>query len=88
MLKQESMKQPAGLTVCFLTEMWERYGFYIIQSLLILYMTHQFGFSDVRGYTILGTYGAFAYIAPVVGGYVADRMIGYSHAVILGGVLW
>ncbi len=88
MLKQESMKQPAGLTVCFLTEMWERYGFYIIQSLLILYMTHQFGFSDVRGYTILGTYGAFAYIAPVVGGYVADRMIGYSHAVILGGVLF
>lgn len=88
MQKREALKQPAGLTVCFLTEMWERYGFYIIQSLLILYMTHQFGFSDVHGYTVLGTYGAFAYIAPVVGGYIADRMIGYAHAVILGGVLF
>lgn len=84
----QTIHQPRGLAICFLTEMWERYGFYVIQSLLILYMTHEFGFTDAEGYTILGTYGAFAYIAPVIGGYLADRVIGYGHAVILGAVLF
>ena len=81
-------KQPAVLPVFFATEMWERFGFYMIQALLVLYMTSSvFGFSDSKSYAILGAVSAMAYVMPIIGGYLASRVLDYEHAVVLGGCL-
>lgn len=80
-------KQPKGLSVLFLTEMWERFGFYIVQSLLVLYLTQQLNFSDARSYEILGAFTALAYIMPVIGGYIADTILGFRKAIIVGNIL-
>lgn len=81
------MKQPKVLRYFFLTEMWERFGFYTIQALLVLYMVHSLDFSDEKSYGILGEFTALAYVFPLLGGYVADRIMGYRLAVLLGGIL-
>src|SRR3990167_344985 len=80
-----SIRQPPALPVMFLTEMWERFGFYIVQGLLVLYMTQYFGYSDNKSYSILGAFTALAYIAPIVGGYLADRLLGFVTTTIWGG---
>lgn len=76
--------QPRGFSVFFLTEMWERYGFYIIQTLLILYFANELHLSDARSYTILGSFTALAHINPILGGYIADRMIGAKKSILCG----
>ena len=81
-------EQPSVIPVFFLTEMWERFGFYMIQALLALYMTSRvFGFSDTKSYAILGAVSAMAYIMPIFGGYLASKVLDYEHAVVLGGFL-
>jgi POT family proton-dependent oligopeptide transporter len=77
---------PKALPYLFLTEMWERYGFYVVQGMLVLYMTKAFGFSDNKSYTILGVFTALAYIAPMLGGFLADTLLGFKQAVIWGGI--
>jgi POT family proton-dependent oligopeptide transporter len=76
---------PRGLPFLFLTEMWERFGFYVVQGLLVLYMTKHFGFSDNKSYTILGVFTALAYISPIVGGILADKLLGFKAATLYGG---
>jgi POT family proton-dependent oligopeptide transporter len=78
--------QPKALRYLFLTEMWERFGFYVVQGLLVLYMTKAFGFSDSNSYTIMGVFSALAYIAPFPGGVIADRILGFKTSVIWGGI--
>lgn len=81
-------RQPAVIPVFFATEMWERFGFYMITGLLVLYMTSNvFNFSDEKSYSILGAFTALAYITPILGGYVASRILDFEHAITLGGVL-
>ncbi len=79
--------QPVGLSVIFFTEMWERFGFYIVQGMLVLYLTQYWKWSDSDSYSITGAFTAFAYLSPILGGYIADKVIGYKSAVKLGGVL-
>jgi POT family proton-dependent oligopeptide transporter len=81
------LKQPRGFSVFFLTEMWERYGFYIAQTLLIFYLIHHFHLNDFLSYTILGSFTALAYINPSVGGYVADRYLGPKKAILWGAII-
>lgn len=80
------VNQPKALPFLCLTEMWERFGFYVVQGLLVLYITKEFGFSDTQSYTISGVFAALVYIAPMVGGFIADRIIGYKTAIIWGGL--
>lgn len=80
--------QPKALYVLFFTELWERYGFYTVQALLILFLTKHFLFSDERAYSIFGAYGAMIYATPVVGGYLADKFLGFRRAIYLGGILF
>ncbi len=81
-------QQPAVIPVFFMTEMWERFGTYMIQVLLVLYMTSTvFGFSDSKSYAILGVFSAISWITPVFGGYIASKILDYEHAVTLGGFL-
>jgi POT family proton-dependent oligopeptide transporter len=81
------MKQPKVLRYFFLTEAWERFGFYTVQILLVLYMIRALNFSDSRAYTVIGGFTAMAYIAPLLGGYLADRVMGYRFSILLGGLL-
>ncbi len=83
----QTQRQPTALPFLFLTEMWERFGFYVVQGLLVLYMTKAFGFSDSDSYTIMGVFSALAYIAPFPGGIIADRLLGFKTAVVWGGIL-
>lgn len=78
-------RHPPALPYLFLTEMWERYGFYVVQGLLVLYLTNHFGYSDDTSYTILGAFTALAYISPIVGGYVADKFLGFKNCALWGG---
>lgn len=78
---------PRGLYVCFATEMWERFSFYGMKFLLLLYLTKYHLFSDTNGLEVLGGYAALVYAMPVIGGLLADRYLGMRKAVIFGGAL-
>ena len=82
---------PAGLYVLFFTEMWERFGFYLIIGILFLYMTDSpirgLGLSSSTANDIYGTYLALVYLTPFIGGLLADRIFGYSRTIIAGGAL-
>jgi len=78
---------PPGLYVLFFTEMWERYSFYSMVAILSLYMNEALHFDVARAGQIYGAYTAGVYIMPVAGGLIADRLLGFNRAVIVGGVL-
>lgn len=78
---------PKVLPFLCLTEMWERFGFYVAQGFLVLYMTQQFHLSDDATYTISGIFAALLYISPFIGGYLADRLLGFTTAILWGGTL-
>ncbi|MDP1618057.1 peptide MFS transporter [Phenylobacterium sp.] len=77
--------QPRGLTVLFLTEMWEKFSFYGMRALLVYYMTRQLMFDQQRASLVYGLYTAFVFLTPILGGLIADRWLGRRRAVILGG---
>jgi len=78
---------PRGLFVLFFAEMWERFSYYGMRALLIFYLVQHWLFSDEQASIIYGAYTALVYIAPVVGGYLADRYLGQRKAVLFGAVL-
>lgn len=78
---------PRGLYVCFLTEMWERFSYYGMRAILIFYLTRHFLLSDQQSIAIFGAYASLVYAAPVIGGLLADRYLGFRKAVTLGAVL-
>ena len=78
---------PRGLFVCFATELWERFSFYGMKYLLLLYLTKYHLFSDANGLEVLGGYAALVYAMPVIGGLLADRYLGMRKAVVFGGAL-
>lgn len=77
---------PKALPYLFLTEMWERFGFYVSQGLLVLYMSEYYGFSDNTSYTISGIFSGLVYISPFIGGFLADKLLGFKTAIIWGGL--
>ncbi len=83
--------QPKGLKSLFFTEMWERMGFYLMLGILFLYITDTerggLGFTRATAAEIYGTYMAFVYFTPFVGGMIADRLLGYRRSVLIGGIL-
>ena len=83
----ELFGHPKGLYVCFATEMWERFSFYGMKFLLLLYLTKYHLFTDQAGYDVLGAYAGLVYALPVIGGLLADRYLGMRKAVVFGAVL-
>ena len=77
--------QPRGLTILFLTNMWELFSYYGMRTLLVYYMTKELLFAQEKSSFIYGTYTAMAYFTPILGGAIADRWIGKRNAVIIGG---
>ncbi len=78
---------PKGLAILFLTEMWERFSYYGMRSLLIYYMMKQLMFTQAEASHIYGLYTGFVYLTPLFGGILADRYLGQRKTVILGAVL-
>ncbi|HLP12059.1 MAG TPA: peptide MFS transporter [Flavobacteriales bacterium] len=85
-------KHPKGLTVLFFTEMWERFGFYLMIGIFSLYMLDNaenggMGFEPGKKSDIYGTYIGLVYLTPFIGGLLADRILGYRRSIIIGGIL-
>ncbi len=79
--------QPKGLTILFLTEMWEKFSFFGMRALQIYYMTKELHYSQASASLIFGAYAAGVYLTPIFGGLIADRWLGRRAAVIIGGAL-
>ncbi len=84
-------RHPRGLYVLFATEMWERFSFYTMLALFTLYLqdkTEGFGWTDARATTLRANYLLFVFFSPLIGGWLADRKLGYRRAVMIGGVFF
>lgn len=79
-----SLKHPKSLYLLFFVELWERFSFYGMKGLLIYFMTQHFLYSEEKGYDILGAYGALVYAGPVLGGFLAEKYLGYKISIIIG----
>jgi POT family proton-dependent oligopeptide transporter len=84
---EDFLGHPKGVYVCFFTEMWERFSFYGMKALLLLYLPKYHLFGDKAGLDLLGAYGGLVYCIPVFGGVLADRWLGMRKAVVFGGIL-
>jgi POT family proton-dependent oligopeptide transporter len=84
---EEFLGHPKGLFILFLTEMWERFSYYGMRALLILYLTKHFLFGDKDAGLIFGSYASLVYAMPVLGGLIADRYLGFRKAIMFGAVL-
>jgi proton-dependent oligopeptide transporter, POT family len=85
--QKELFGQPTGLYILFFTEMWERFSFYGMKALLIFYLTKYHLFSDQSGNLLIGSYAALVYAVPVIGGFIADRYLGFRKSIVFGGIL-
>jgi len=79
--------QPRGLSILFLTQMWETFSFYGMRALLVYYMTKQLLLGQQQASLVYGVYTAMVYFTPIVGGVVSDRWLGRRRAVIIGGAV-
>lgn len=94
LFKDKVLGHPAGLFILFFTEMWERFSFYGMRILLVLFLTAPL-ISDNPGWdwprqnalSLIGTYASLLYITPIVGGWLADRFTGYRIAVVIGCII-
>ena len=78
---------PKGLYILFFAEMWERFSYYGMRALLILYLTKHFLFTDGQAFGIYGAYTTLVYVTPVIGGVLADKYLGQRKAVLFGAIL-
>lgn len=88
------MGQPAGLYILFFTEMWERFSYYGMRAILVLYLIANaqgdnpgLGWSNGRALEIYGTYTMLVYVASIPGGWIADKFLGQKKSVLVGGIL-
>jgi POT family proton-dependent oligopeptide transporter len=82
-------RHPKGLYVLFFTEMWERFGYYLMVGILLLFLTNSTGKGLPRalGADVVGTFIALVYLTPFIGGLIADRYLGYIKSIFIGGTL-
>ncbi len=85
--KTKSIGHPKGLYVLFATEMWERFNYYGMRAILVLFMTKALMFDKVFASNLYGSYTGLIYLTPLVGGYVADRYWGNKRSILMGGIL-
>ena len=79
--------QPLGLAVIFFTEMWERFSYYGMRALLVLYLVNALGYQRADALAVYGTYTGLVYVTPLIGGWIADRWLGMRKAAVIGGVV-
>ena len=79
--------QARSFTAIFLIEMWERFGFYGMQALIVYYMVQRLGFPDERATLVWGAAAALIYVAPAIGGWIGDKVLGTRRTLLLGAVV-
>ena len=92
LFKDKVLGHPAGLFVLFFTEMWERFSYYGMRALLVMFFTASlldggWGWPREHAFAIFGTYTSLVYLSTLLGGYFADKKIGYRYAVLIGALL-
>jgi proton-dependent oligopeptide transporter, POT family len=92
LFKSPVLGHPAGLFVIFFTEMWERFSYYGMRAILVLFLTSSLmdeGWAWPRAHALAlyGTYTSMVYLTPILGGFIADKYLGYKKAVVLGALL-
>jgi POT family proton-dependent oligopeptide transporter len=80
-------RHPRGLYLLFATEMWERFSYYGMRALLVLYLIHHLQWQPSQAASVYKWYTSLVYLTPLVGGYLADRYLGLRASIVLGGVL-
>ena len=84
-------KQPRGLALLFFTEMWERFSYYGMRALLILFLidttTGGFGWTQEKASQLYGWYTGLVYLTPIIGGWLADRYLGTARSLVIGGIV-
>ncbi len=85
--KGEFLGHPKGLYILFFTEMWERFSYYGMRALLVLYMVDFFKWTQEDASKIYKWYTSLVYLTPLIGGYIADRVIGNKSAIIIGAIM-
>jgi len=85
--ERELLGHPIGLSICFLTEMWERFSYYGMRTILVLYLVKYHLYSAGEASMIYGAYAGLVYMMPIIGGFMADRYLGSRKAVTYGAIL-
>lgn len=92
--QKELFGHPVGLYILFFTEMWERFSYYGMRAILVLYLVAEstadnagMGWSNARALSLYGTYTMLVYVASIPGGWIADKFLGQKHSVLVGGIL-
>lgn len=85
--EQTFLGHPRGLALLFLVEMWERFSYYGMRALLVLYLVNALKWDTARAANLYGSYTSLAYLTPLLGGYLADRFLGTRRSLVIGGVL-
>ena len=83
----EGAAQPPALYTLFFTEMWERFSYYGMRALLVLYLVKAAGYGRADALALYATYTGLVYLSPVVGGYLSDRFLGYRKSILTGGII-
>jgi len=78
---------PKGLGLLFLTEMWERFSYYGMRALMVLYLVNAQHWTAARAATLYGNYTMLVFLTPLIGGYLADRIIGTRRSLVIGGII-
>ncbi len=91
-MSTQQQQHPKGLYILFFTEMWERFGYYLMLGIFSLFMIDSWenggmGFTKLQKSDIYGTYIGLVYLTPFIGGLLADRILGYRKSIIAGGLL-
>ena len=79
-------KNPHSLTTLFFTEMWERFSYYGMRALLVLYLVNSLNYSNEEALHIYAIYTGLVYLTPIIGGYLADRYLGTQKTIFIGGI--
>ena len=87
MSQQSNTAHPKGLYVLFITEMWERFSYYGMRALFVLFLTKALLFSDKDASNIYGSFTGLVYLTPLIGGYISDRYWGNRRSIFIGGIL-
>jgi proton-dependent oligopeptide transporter, POT family len=78
---------PAGLGLLFAVEMWERFSYYGMRAILVLFLINGLGWNDASAYQLYGTYTGLVYLTPLIGGWLADNFLGTRKALVYGGLI-
>ena len=81
-----SLNQPKSLRTLFFTEMWERFSYYGMRALLVLYLVKSQNYSELDAIHIYAIYTGLVYLTPIIGGYLSDRYLGQQKAILIGGI--